>query len=210
MKKILYKFVVSVITILIAAVIVGCSDNAQLQALNSDATILAFGDSLTYGTGTSRDRSYPAVLEKLINYKIINAGIPGEISEKGLARLPGLINEYRPELIIICHGGNDILRKLDLNKTSGNIQKMIDLARLNNSQVMLISVPEFGLFLNPSSIYQVLADKNQIPIANDILANILGKNTLKSDHIHPNAMGYQLLAEHIALTLTQIGALVKN
>jgi len=133
LKQVIYKFVASVITIMIAAALVSCSDNTQLQALGADATILAFGDSLTYGTGTSRDKSYPAVLEKLINHKIINAGIPGETSEKGLARLPGLINKHHPQLIIICHGGNDILRKLDLNKTSSNIQKMIDLAHINNS-----------------------------------------------------------------------------
>ena len=195
---------------MITAAIVSCSDNTQLQALDADATILAFGDSLTYGTGTSRDKSYPAVLEKLINHKIINAGVPGETSEKGLARLPALINKHHPELIIICHGGNDILRKLDSNKTSSNIQKMIDLAHINNSQVMLIGVPEFGLFLHSSAIYQALADKNRIPIANDILSTILRKNRLKSDHIHPNAMGYQLLAEYIALTLSQTGALPDN
>jgi len=75
---------------------------------------------------------------------------------------------------------------------------------------MLIGVPEFGLFLHSSSIYQALADKNKVPIANDILSTILRKNRLKSDHIHPNATGYQLLAEYIALTLSQTGALPDN
>ncbi len=206
MIQLSYKFIVSVITILFTAAIVSCSDNAQLQALNTDATILAFGDSLTYGTGTSRDKAYPAVLEELINHKIINAGIPGEISEKGLARLPGLIERHHPELIIICHGGNDILHKLDLNRTRNNIQKMINLARQNNSQVVLIGVPEFGIFLESSPIYQALAKNNQLPLADDILADILAKASLKSDHIHPNARGYQILAKHIAMLLKQSGA----
>ncbi len=206
----MYKFFVRAITIIITTAIISCSDNAQLPPLSSDATILAFGDSLTYGTGTSRDNAYPAVLAKLINYKIINAGIPGEISERGLARLPGLIDKYQPELIIICHGGNDILRKLNLNKTSSNIQKMIDLARKNNSEIMLIGVPEFGLLLSSSSIYQALADKNKIPIANNILSDILRKNALKSDRVHPNTEGYQLLAKRIASTLKQAGALTND
>ena len=196
--------------ILIAGVILtvtsSCSDKTQLQALDENTTILAFGDSLTYGTGTSNDKAYPAVLERLINRKVVNAGIPGEISSKGLSRLPNLIKQLQPGLIIICHGGNDILRKLDLNKTSNNIQQMIDLARQNNSQVVLIGVPEFGLFLESSPIYQALAKNNQLPIADDILGDILAKTSLKSDHIHPNAMGYQMLAKHIALLLKQSGA----
>lgn len=193
--------------ILIITVITGCSDNVQLQPLDANTTILAFGDSLTYGSGTSRDKAYPAVLETLINHKVINAGIPGEVSSKGLSRLPSLIKQHQPSLIIICHGGNDILRKLDLNKTRNNIQQMINLAKQNNSQVMLISVPEFGLFLQSSPIYQALAKDNQLPIANDILGDILGKATLKSDHIHPNTLGYQKLAQRLAAILKQSGAL---
>ncbi len=202
----LKQFFLILITAVIFTVTSSCSDKTQLQALDENTTILAFGDSLTYGTGTSNDKAYPAVLERLINRKVVNAGIPGEISSKGLSRLPNLIKQLQPGLIIICHGGNDILRKLDLNKTSNNIQQMIDLARQNNSQVVLIGVPEFGLFLESSPIYQALAKNNQLPIADDILADILAKASLKSDHIHPNAMGYQMLAKRIALLLKQSGA----
>jgi len=200
------------ITLLIyslACSLAGCSDKTKLQALNADATILAFGDSLTYGTGTSRDKAYPAVLERLINRKIINAGIPGEISKHGLSRLPALIDKHHPELIIICHGANDILRKLDLAKTHNNIQQMINLARKNNSEVVLIGVPEFSLFLSTAPMYQALADENQVPIANNILGDIIGNNSLKSDHIHPNTQGYQLLAQDIASLLKQSGAITE-
>ncbi len=195
---------------LIAYSLAGCSDKAKLQALDTNATILAFGDSLTYGTGTSRNNTYPAVLERLINRKVINAGIPGEISKNGLTRLPGLIEKYHPDLIIICHGANDILRKLDLTKTRSNIQQMINLARQNNSGVVLVGVPEFSLFLSTAPMYQTLADENQLPIANDILGDIIGNNALKSDHIHPNTQGYQLLAENIDLLLKQSGALLNT
>ena len=204
-----YSF--NLITIfLIAGVLASCSDNAKLQALDANSTILAFGDSLTYGTGTSRNKAYPAVLERLINRKVINAGVPGEISKNGLTRLPGLLEKHHPRLIIICHGGNDILRKLDLSKTRNNIQQMINLARQNNSEVMLIGVPEFGLFLNTVPIYQALADENHVPIAKNILGDIIGNNSLKSDHIHPNTLGYQLLAENINVVLKQSGAISEH
>jgi lysophospholipase L1-like esterase len=202
------RHVISIFLILIiAGYVSGCSDDTKLPALAADATILAFGDSLTYGTGTSRDNAYPAVLEKLLNRTVINAGIPGEISSKGLLRLPGLIEKHHPELIIICHGGNDILRKLDLTITSNNIQKMIDIAKSNNSAVILIGVPAFGLFFNSAAFYEALAEKNNIPIANDILGDIIANNSLKSDRIHPNSKGYQLLAEDIDSLLQRYGAI---
>ncbi len=202
------RHVLSIFLILIiAGSVSGCSDDTKLPALAADATILAFGDSLTYGTGTSRNNAYPAVLEKLLNRTVINAGIPGEISSKGLLRLPGLMEKHHPELIIICHGGNDILRKLDLSKTRNNIQQMIDIAKSNNSAVILISVPEFGLFMNSAAFYEALAEKNNIPIANEILGDIIANNSLKSDRIHPNSKGYQLLAEDINSLLQRYGAI---
>jgi len=193
--------------VIIAGSSASCSDDVKLPALTSDATILAFGDSLTYGTGTSKNNAYPAVLERLIDRRVINAGIPGEISSEGLVRLPGLIEKHRPDLIIICHGGNDILRKLDLSKTRNNIQQMIDLAKKNNSLIVLLGVPQFGLFLNTAPLYRELAEKNNIPISNDILGDIIGNNSLKSDHIHPNNKGYQILAEDITLLLQRYGAI---
>ena len=186
---------------------IACSDEAKLQALDANATILAFGDSLTYGTGTSRDKAYPAVLAALINRKVINAGVPGEISEKGLPRLSALIKQHQPDLIIICHGANDILRKMDINQTRNNLQKMIDMAKQNKSQVILVGVPEFSLFLNTSPIYRELAEQNHLPFSDGILAEILMKNALKSDHIHPNSLGYQMLAENISLLLQTSGGI---
>ncbi len=84
---------------------------------------------------------------------------------------------------------------------------MISLAKKNNSEVMLISVPEFSLFLSPEPMYQALAEKNRLPISNDILAEIISNNTLKSDRVHPNAQGYQLLAQDIASRLQRSGAI---
>lgn len=185
----------------------GCGDSAKLQLLTANATVLAFGDSLTYGTGASRDHSYPAILETLTGLKVVNAGVPGELSKQGLTRLRITIQQQQPDLIILCHGGNDFLNKLDPATTRDNIQQMIDMARNQQVQVVLISVPEPGLFLNPSPIYQRLAEDNHIPVENDILASILANNTLKSDYIHPNSRGYRLLAEKIAHLLRQAGAI---
>jgi len=204
------RMIKSLIIIVTCFFIASCGDSAKLQLLPSDAIILAFGDSLTYGTGTSRDKAYPAVLESLIQRKVINAGSPGEITEKALQRLPSLIKQYQPTLIILCEGGNDILRKLDLNKTKDNLQQMIDIARQQDIQLVIIAVPQFDLYLNASPIYRELADANKLVIENTILSHILGTGTLKSDHIHPNEKGYRLLAENIKSLLIKTGAIAAD
>ncbi len=176
--------------------------------LSTNATILAFGDSLTYGTGATKADSYPAILSELSSRQVVNAGIPGEISQDGLARLPGLLDEIQPELLILIHGGNDILRKHPLEKTAENLKQMILAANHRNIRVIMLGVPKPGLFLMSSAeIYQQVADEHQTPIDVETLPNILGSNQLKSDAIHPNRDGYRVMAENIYSLLVNTGAL---
>ena len=177
--------------------LLSCENEPRLKPLKQDAIILAFGDSLTYGTGAKQNQSYPAQLQKRINRKIINVGIPGEISANGLRRLPALLKRHQPDLVILCHGANDILHRLDLNTTKSNLQKMIDLIKQHDAQVILLAVPEFSLFLSPNPFYRELADENKIPLMADTLSGILLNPSLKSDQIHPNAEGYLTMAIRI-------------
>jgi lysophospholipase L1-like esterase len=178
------------------------------EKLSPDAVILAFGDSLTYGSGASQNLDYPAILSALSSHEIINAGIPGEISQNGLTRLPDLLDEYQPELMILIHGGNDMLRHIPPQQTSDNLKQMINEARLRNIKVVLLGVPEFNLFLLSSAeFYQQVADEQKVPIDLETLPNILSTNFLKSDAIHPNNEGYRLMAENIYNLLVESGAL---
>ena len=196
------------ITLLLLIIsITACDSSPQLKPLSKDAVILSFGDSLTYGTGTNKQQAYPARLQQLLSRTVINAGIPGEVSKTGLARLEALLKLHRPELLILCHGGNDILRRLNLKLAKENIQQMINLAISNNTQVVLIGVPQFGIFLSPQPLYEELATSNQLPFENTILSDIIGDTRLKSDQIHPNAEGYALFAQRIHQLLQQSGAI---
>lgn len=176
----------------------GCDQQPQLRPLATDARILAFGDSLTYGTGTTREQSYPAVLQGLLQREVINAGIPGEVSAAGRERLPQLLQREQPQLVILTHGGNDFLRRLDLQATKANLQTMIDSCRQSGAEVVLVGVPQFGLFLSPAPFYAELTEANGLPYLDETLSDILSDRDLKSDTIHPNAKGYRLLAEALA------------
>ena len=195
-----------VLCALFLLLIVSCDGGDQLKPLSKEAVVLAFGDSLTHGTGATIEQAYPARLQTLLSRTVINAGIPGEISAAGLKRLPGLLKRYRPELLILCHGANDILRRNNTKQTKENLQLMIDLAKSNNTQVVLIGVPQFGFFLSAAPFYEELAQTNRLPLENDLLTDILRNNKLKSDQIHPNSEGYQLMAERIHQLLKRSGA----
>jgi len=185
-----------------------CSDSSNnLTPLPSDATILAFGDSLTYGTGARPGEDYPKLLSNLTNINVINAGIPGEISSKGLQRLPSLLEKYNPDLIILIHGGNDILKKLSRHDQKNNLLAMIDQAKNKNIPIIMLGVPEPGIFLKSAEIYEEIANETNIPVEFSILPDILGDKSLKSDIAHPNAKGYQNMAQGIYEFLKDNGAL---
>lgn len=178
----------------------------KLARLAPDAVVLAFGDSLTFGTGASPGESYPARLESLIGRKVISAGVPGEATAEGLARLPSALEDAKPQLVILCHGGNDFLRKLDDAETANNIRAMVRLARSRGAQVVLVGVPKPGLLPSPADFYPEIAKELGLPYEDSALRKILTDNSLKFDLVHPNATGYARLAEAVAALMKKAGA----
>jgi acyl-CoA thioesterase I len=196
---------------LLAAILLlcACTDSTpRLPQLAENAVILAFGDSLTHGNGAKENRSYPAVLSRLTGHPVINAGVPGEVSAQGRERLPALLDRQRPDLLLLCHGGNDFLRRINADITRSNIEAMIEAAAQRNIPVILIGVPHPGLFLLESAeFYSEIADKYKLVYEGDILPEVESDTALKSDQIHPNAAGYQRIAEAIDRLMTESGAL---
>lgn len=193
---------------LVACAMAACGGDApKLSRLPADAVVLAFGDSLTFGTGAQPEASYPAVLEKLIGRKVWGAGVPGEVSAAGLARLPSALDYYQPRLLILCHGGNDFLRKLGEAQAAENLRDMIRIARQRGVDVVLIGVPKPGLFPSPPDFYAEIAKEFRLPYEEAALKEILRDNELKSDIAHPNASGYAKLAAAVAALLKKSGAI---
>jgi acyl-CoA thioesterase I len=184
-----------------------CGERAQLPRLGVDAVVLAFGDSLTFGTGAAQSESYPAQLEQLIGRRVVAAGVPGEVTAQALERLPAALDEYSPRLLLLCIGGNDSLRRLGNEQAERNVRAMIELARRRGVGVLLIGTPEPALLPSPPAFYASVAKEMRVPYEGDVVTEVLKDTRLKSDPIHPNAAGYRLIAVRVAARLKQAGAL---
>lgn len=193
--------------LLIIAALAGCGERVpRIPAVAPNEVVVAFGDSLTYGTGAAESESYPAVLAQLIGRRVVRAGVPGEVTAQGLARLPQVIEEHRPALVIVCLGGNDLLRRVDEQQIRSNLRQIITTIRGRGISVVLVGVPRPALLTSAATFYGELAKEYGIPYEGKVLNDIMHQLDLKADTIHPNAKGYRRMAEAIAALLKQAGA----
>ena len=126
---------------IIAAALAACAASVRLPALGKDDVVLAFGDSITFGTGAGEEESYPAVLARMIGRKVVNAGVPGDVTAGGLTRLPDVLDREKPLIVIICLGGNDFLRRMNKHETTANIPQIVHVARQKDAALVLIATP---------------------------------------------------------------------
>lgn len=197
-------------SVLLLAACGGKSGKKQTK-IAAGSTVLALGDSLTYGYGANPDESYPAQLQKLTGWDIINGGISGDTSEQALSRLPALL-QRQPKLVIIGIGGNDFLRKFPEAETRANIAEIIESVQKKNIPAVLVGVPHLSVgalfgHLSDHPLYQELAEQYKIPLFGDAWSEILSDEKLKSDQIHANAAGYKAFAEKLEKFLQEEGFL---
>ena len=190
-----------------AVLLAACGEQAKLPRLAADAVVLAFGDRLTFGTGANENESYPAQLERLIGRRVVRAGVPGEVSAAGLARLSAVLDEHQPRLLVLCHGGNDFLRRQPKKDAADNVRAMVSLAKGRGVEVLLVGTPEPGFTVRPPEFYVSIAKEFRIPYEGEVIGKILKDPGLNADPIHPIAQGYRLIAERVAELLRKAGAL---
>lgn len=195
---------------------IGCGPKPiRARAVPPDATVLALGDSLTSGVGASADTAYPAVLQQLTGWKVVNGGVSGDTSAQTLQRLPALLQTHQPALVIVGIGGNDFLRRQSASTTRANIHRICTDARASGAQVMLVAVPELSFLaasaglLSDHAMYEEIASELKIPLHSKGWSTVLADASLRSDQIHANARGYARFAQGLVETLKDTGLLAR-
>lgn len=197
--------------LLAGAGLAACGKPAKLPAIAAGSSVLAFGDSVTYGTGAGRDEDWPSLLARRTGWQIANAGRPGDTAEAAHNRLPAALDEHTPALVIIELGGNDFLRRRPARAVKEDLRRLIRTARGSGAHVVLVAVPEFSLLgvvarrPSDSPIYAELGEEEAVPVIDDVFSDILGRPELCADQIHPNADGYRQMAAGIHAALSGMG-----
>lgn len=173
-----------------------------------ERVILILGDSLSAGYGIRLDESWPRLLEKRLGdngqrYRVLNSSITGDTTRGGLARLPRLLDQYRPKMVIIELGGNDGLRGFSLEVTRANLASMVELSQAAGAEVLLTGIvlpPNYGPAYTDrfQSLYGELAEHYGtllVPFFMDGVA--LVKGMMQGDGVHPTAAAQPVLLENV-------------
>lgn len=180
---------------------------AMSQASNESHKILVMGDSLSAGYGIDLKYGWVNLLQERINgtypYHVVNASVSGETSGGGLARLPALLKEHKPSIVIIELGGNDGLRGHPVNIMRANLEQMIELSQDANAKVILLGMqipPNYGARYTRTFVqtYPELAKKHELALVPFFLEGVAGDSELmQRDGIHPTADAQVTMLNHV-------------
>ena len=180
---------------LLAAVLANACGKAPARQPTAGTQIICFGDSLTAGTGASEGMDYPSQLSRRIGRKVINAGVAGDTTADGLARIEADVLLQSPRLVLITLGGNDLKNRMSKDVAFENLRQIVTLIHDAGAVAIIggIDIPLYGRGF--AAAYKKLAEDTGPVLIGDILADILGNRALMSDPIHPNDAGYTVMAE---------------
>ncbi len=177
--------------------LVSCAKRETKNINSPGKNIICFGDSITYGIGAQAKGSYPSVLARMMSVPIINAGVDGETTGEALQRLQADVLDRDPLLVIIEFGGNDMLRAVDMQTTARNIQEMVERIHAKGAMVAIVDVSVGSMLEEYRAVfYNIAQEKNAIFIP-DIFNGVMVNSRLKSDMLHPNDIGYRIIAQRI-------------
>ncbi|MFZ2621268.1 MAG: GDSL-type esterase/lipase family protein [Minisyncoccia bacterium] len=166
--------------------------------------IVAFGDSLVQGIGASTpDKNFISILSSKTGKPIVNLGVSGNTTAEGLSRIDEL-DKYNIKVALLLLGGNDYLRKVPIDETFSNLEKIISKIQSKGAVVLLLGVR--GGLLNDKfdSKFEDLSQKYETAYVPDVLDGILANAKYMSDAIHPNDAGYAVIGERIYPVLQKL------
>lgn len=167
-----------------------------------EGPIVAFGDSLVYGTGSSGG-GFVKLLEQRIGRPIENLGVPGNTTADGLARLDEVL-EREPSVVILLLGGNDYLRQIPPATTFANLATIIERLQAEGVAVLLAGVRGGLVRDNFARRFEELAQRYGTAYVHDVLDDTLGVVGYMADQVHPNDAGYRVIADRVQPVLERM------
>lgn len=170
------------------------------NAAPSGSNVIAFGDSLTLGYRVEAGEGWPEQLAALIGKPVLNRGVSGDTTADALLRLERDVLVDDPRIVLVCLGGNDMLRRLPADQQFVNLRTIVRRIQEKGALVVLIGTEGFKLMSSSDygERYEALARETGAVYVPDLMDGVLGDRTLMLDQIHPNARGYAKIARRIA------------
>jgi acyl-CoA thioesterase-1 len=177
-------------------------------AHSAPKTVLVLGDSLSAEYGLTRGSGWVALLEQKlkaekVDARIVNASISGETTSGGRTRLPALLAQHKPALVVIELGANDGLRGLPVAAADANLRAMVDMARKDDAQVLLVGMrmpPNYGRDYTERffSMYKTISTQMKAPLVPFMLEGVAEKPALfQADRLHPTAQAHPVILANI-------------
>ena len=179
--------------LLICTILTACGKPEPVNLKGEN--IVCFGDSITFGTGASPDKSYPAQLAEITGKPVINSGIPGDTTATALQRLERDVLSQSPRIVLITLGGNDLMHGVDRKVAFKNLKEIVETIQADNTLVVIGGIRLFLWDRGYEKEYQKLAAETGALLIPDILEGLIGNEEFMSDTIHPNARGYKIMAQ---------------
>ena len=194
-----------------ATLLPACGRKTKGHSIPAGSVVLALGDSLTQGVGTSSPaHAWPAVFERLSGWRVVNGGVSGDTSDMALARLPALLREHRPQLVIVSIGGNDFLHQQSGAATRANIRAIVQQSQSAGAQVLLVAEPQPSIAaalgrVSDHPMFAELAGELRVPLLENAWSDIPSDEKLRSDRIHANDAGYEQFARTLLDATQKLG-----
>jgi len=181
---------------------------ATASAYSAPKTVLVVGDSLSAEYGIARGAGWVALLEQKLKAEkvdatVVNASISGDTTSGGRARLPALIKQHRPDIVVIELGANDGLRGLPVPAAEANLRAMIAMARENKARVLLVGMrmpPNYGRAYTERffAMFETVARSTRSPLVPFMLEGVADKPALfQQDRLHPTAQAHPIILDNI-------------
>lgn len=186
-----------IVLLVICGLVCGCVKQDVANIAAKGDMIICFGDSITFGYGAGPGEDYPTALAKMVALKVVNAGVSGDTTFEALKRLDSDVLSKKPRLVIVEFCGNDFLKKVPIKDTVNNLDEIITRIQDSGSMVALVDISAGMFFKDYRRVFKKLARDKKAIFIPAVLSKVITNPSMKSDFLHPNQRGYQIVASRI-------------